>query len=119
MTLGLGRAARNVDGRVIMYADRITGSMERAMKETERRREKQEAYNEAHGITPQTIKKNVEDVLDGVYKGDTCQTILDVGKHHLRRHSTPRVDCADRLRSFGIDVGKPLKISFRVAGRNP
>jgi excinuclease ABC subunit B len=67
----IGRAARNVDGRVIMYADRITGSMERALRETERRREKQMAYNAAHGITPMTVRKNVEDVLAGLYKGDT------------------------------------------------
>jgi excinuclease ABC subunit B len=70
----IGRAARNAEGRVIMYADRITGSMERAMGETERRREKQMAYNEEHGITPQTVKKNVEDVLSGLYKGDTDQS---------------------------------------------
>jgi excinuclease ABC subunit B len=67
----IGRAARNADGRVIMYADRITGSMERALGETNRRRDKQIAYNEAHGITPQTVRKNVEDVLAGLYKGDT------------------------------------------------
>ncbi|MDG1457962.1 MAG: excinuclease ABC subunit UvrB [Pseudoprimorskyibacter sp.] len=67
----IGRAARNVDGRVIMYADRITGSMERALAETNRRRGKQIAYNEKHNITPQTVKKNVEDILAGLYKGDT------------------------------------------------
>jgi excinuclease ABC subunit B len=67
----IGRAARNVDGRVIMYADRITGSMERALRETERRREKQMAYNVAHGITPTTVRKNVEDVLAGLWQGDT------------------------------------------------
>ncbi|AXC50713.1 excinuclease ABC subunit UvrB [Paracoccus suum] len=70
----IGRAARNVDGRVILYADRITGSMERAMAETERRRAKQHAYNLAHGITPQTVRKNVEDVLAGLWQGDTDQS---------------------------------------------
>ncbi|MCK8482763.1 excinuclease ABC subunit UvrB [Aliiroseovarius sp. S2029] len=67
----IGRAARNAEGRVIMYADRITGSMERALNETNRRREKQKAYNELHGITPETVKKNVDDVLAGLYDGDT------------------------------------------------
>jgi excinuclease ABC subunit B len=66
----IGRAARNSEGRVIMYADRITGSMERAMLETERRRTRQKAYNVEHGITPTTVKKNVEDILAGLYKGD-------------------------------------------------
>ena len=69
----IGRAARNVDGRVIMYADRITGSMERAMAETNRRRARQEAYNAANGITPTTVKKNVEDVMHGLWQGDTDQ----------------------------------------------
>ncbi|MEM8655741.1 MAG: helicase-related protein, partial [Pseudomonadota bacterium] len=70
----IGRAARNADGRVIMYADKITGSMERALAETNRRRAKQMAYNEEHGITPETVKKNVEDVLAGLYQGDTDQS---------------------------------------------
>jgi len=69
-----GRAARNADGRVIMYADRITGSMERAIGETNRRREKQHAHNVKHGITPQTIRKNVEDVLEGLFNADTDQS---------------------------------------------
>jgi excinuclease ABC subunit B len=69
----IGRAARNADGRVIMYADRITGSMERALAETSRRRDKQIAYNTLHGITPETIRKNVADVLDGLFQGDTDQ----------------------------------------------
>lgn len=66
----IGRAARNAEGRVIMYADRVTGSMERALAETDRRRAKQIAYNEEHGITPATIRKNVDDILQGLYKGD-------------------------------------------------
>ena len=66
----IGRAARNAEGRVIMYADRITGSMERALGETDRRRAKQEAYNIEHNITPATVKKNVDDILAGLYKGD-------------------------------------------------
>ncbi len=74
----IGRAARNVEGRVILYADRITGSMERAMGETNRRREKQHAYNVKHGITPMTVKKNVEDVLAGLWKGDTDQARVTV-----------------------------------------
>ena len=70
----IGRAARNADGRVIMYADRIAGSMERALNETERRRVKQIAYNQEHGITPETVRKNVDDILAGLYQGDTDQS---------------------------------------------
>ena len=67
----IGRAARNVEGKVIMYADKITGSIDRALNETNRRKKKQLAYNAKNGITPLTIKKNVSDVLAGVFEADT------------------------------------------------
>jgi excinuclease ABC subunit B len=74
----IGRAARNVDGRVILYADRITGSMERAMAETARRREKQHAWNEANGITPESVRRDIADIMNSPFeKGD--RVIIDVG----------------------------------------
>lgn len=76
----IGRAARNAHGQVIMYADEVTGSMERAITETERRRKKQMDFNEAHGIIPQTIHKNIRDVIDIRSKEEVEQTVTSKSK---------------------------------------
>jgi excinuclease ABC subunit B len=73
----IGRAARNIDGRVILYADTITGSMERALNETNRRREKQLEYNAAHGITPASIKRQIHDIIKDVAERD--HVLVDTG----------------------------------------
>ena len=65
----IGRAARNVKGKAILYADQMTDSMKAAIDETNRRRRKQSSFNEAHGITPRSVVKEVREIIDGVYKG--------------------------------------------------
>ncbi len=110
----IGRAARNVDGRVILYADRITGSMERAMRETDRRREKQTEYNVEHGITPTTIKRNIGDIIAHVASKD--QVTINIGDDkpaHMVGHN---------LRAYIQDLEKKMRdaaadLEFEEAGR--
>jgi excinuclease ABC subunit B len=104
----IGRAARNVDGRVILYADTMTGSMERAIAETNRRREKQVAWNEANGITPQSVKRNIADVMASIYEQD--HVTVDAGLaeegaplvgHNLKTHLD---DLERRMREAAEDL---------------
>jgi len=110
----IGRAARNVDGRVILYADRMTGSMERAIAETDRRRTRQEAYNEAHGITPTTIKRNIHDIVaDTASRDGVLVDIEDDGVNNLVGHNLRAYieDLEKRMRAAAADL------EFEEAGR--
>jgi excinuclease ABC subunit B len=110
----IGRAARNVDGRVILYADRVTGSMERALAETDRRRSRQEAFNTEHGITPQTIKRNIHDIV--AHSAAQDSVLVDTGdpeRNNLVGHN---------LRGYIEDLEKRMRnaaanLEFEEAGR--
>jgi len=84
----IGRAARNIDGRVILYADKMTDSIKYAMSETERRRTKQQAYNEANGITPASVRKNIAEILQSTAERDHYTVDTGVsGDVHLIGHN--------------------------------
>ncbi len=110
----IGRAARNIDGRVILYADRMTGSMERAIAETDRRREKQHAYNIEHGITPESIKRDIHNIVadtasrDGVLVEIDAEGANNLVGHNLRGHIE---DLEKKMRNAAADL------EFEEAGR--
>jgi len=80
----IGRAARHVNGTAIMYADAMTDSMRRAIEETDRRRAKQVAHNEAQGITPQSVQKRIKDIIDGVYDPENARQELKAAQNQAR-----------------------------------
>ncbi len=101
-----GRAARNVNGRVIMYADTVTPSMRAAMDETERRRRLQAEYNREHGITPETIKSRIKDIMSSIYEGDyyTVQTAAEKAEEYVPPHEVPAL-----LKSLRKEMEKASK----------
>ncbi|MDP3870749.1 MAG: excinuclease ABC subunit UvrB [Phenylobacterium sp.] len=104
----IGRAARNVDGKCILYADRVTGSMERAMAETSRRREKQAAYNLEHGITPESIKSSIKDILASPYEKDRVTVPVGVAEDSKPfmgdNFKTTLRDLESRMRQAAADL---------------
>jgi len=100
-----GRAARNVEGRVILYADRETDSMKRAISETERRRKKQAEYNKKHGITPETIKKKISDVIHSIYEMD--YPTVGIEEEAVPPEDIPKT--VERLRREMIAAAKKLE----------
>ncbi|MFK4874245.1 excinuclease ABC subunit UvrB [Novosphingobium sp. ZW T3_23] len=110
----IGRAARNVDGRVILYADRMTGSMERAIAETDRRRARQEEYNAEHGITPQTIKRRIADIVADTASRDGVLIDIDAeGENNLVGHNLRAYieELEQKMRNAAADL------EFEEAGR--
>ncbi|MBP1932592.1 excinuclease ABC subunit UvrB [Ammoniphilus resinae] len=104
----IGRAARNADGQVIMYADRMTRSMERAMEETARRREIQMAYNEQHGITPQTIKKAIRNVIEATKVAEEKEDYLPT-KEYRKLTKKDRKALIEKLEAEMKDAARHLQ----------
>ena len=109
----IGRAARNAEGKVILYADSITPSMRRAMDETERRRAKQDAYNKEHGIVPQTVIKSVRDVID-LSGGETKE--FDVNEKQLTK--LQRMELAAKLEKQMKEAAKMLEFEYAAELRD-
>ena len=111
----IGRAARNAEGLVLLYADSITRSMRRAMDETERRRAKQQAYNEAHGIVPKTIIKSVRDLIDISSEAEDIRSLDDTGRKMTRREREMEIE---RLEKEMKKAAKMLEFEYAAVLRD-
>jgi len=117
----IGRAARHIHGTAILYADTITQSMQRAIAETGRRREKQIAYNEAHGIVPRGVTKRIKDIIDGVYDPETAQSELKAAQQQASYEAMDEKAVAreiKRLEKLMLDCAKNLEFEKAAAARD-
>ena len=105
----IGRAARNVKGKAILYADRITDSMKRAMGETERRRTKQIAFNKANGIEPRGVKKRIKDIIDGVYDVKEKRSEMQVEQERARYEDMSEKDLAGEIKRLEKQMNSEAK----------
>jgi len=94
----IGRAARHLHGTAILYADRVTDSMQRALAETERRRVRQMDFNAAHGITPTSIRKRIKDIIDGVYDVESATRELKAAQEVAKYEAMSEKDLAREIR---------------------
>jgi excinuclease ABC subunit B len=116
----IGRAARNVRGKAILYADKVTDSMRRAMGETERRRSKQIAFNKTHGIEPKGVQKRIKDIIDGVYDVKEKRQEMAVEQERAHYEDMSEKDLSNEIKrfretddcrgeEFGVRKGRPVR----------
>jgi excinuclease ABC subunit B len=117
----IGRAARHIHGTAILYADRITQSMQKAIAETERRREKQIAFNQQHGIVPRGVSKKIKDIIDGVYNAESAQTELKAAQQRAVYEAMDEKTVAreiKRLEKQMLECAKNLEFEKAAAARD-